>query len=170
MKKLKTTTLILILVLVSLLSNVFAQKDVIHYKTANNKFGKYDEKKDTNVYDIFNNSQVDVYLTKDAIYIVDTGKGVLKFSELELVKKAVIDNSVYIYLKAEDKSDPNDIKACLFGFGFDKNNNLGGIYLTNYTLSCYLNIQKTINNYDYTIENLIAGLPKYDETAIAKSP
>ena len=170
MKKLKTTTLILILVLVSLLSNVFAQRDVIHFKTANNKFGKYDESVDTSVYDIFNSSQVDVYLTKQNIFIVDTGKGVIKLSSLEFVKKCVIDSNQYIYIKAEDQSDINNIRIVSFGIAFDKNNNGVVIFLTDYNLSCILYIQKTINNYDYTIENLIAGLPKYDETAIAKSP
>ena len=163
MKKLKTTTLILILVLVSLLSNVFAQKDVIHFKTANNKFGKYDESSDTSVYDIFNGSQVDVYLTNENIFLVDTGKGIIKLSSLEFVKKCVIDSNEYIYIKAEDQSDTNNIRIVSFGMAFDQNKNGVVIFLTDYKLSCLLYIQKTINNYDYTLEDLVASLPKYKE-------
>ena len=170
MKHLKKTTIILILVLVSLLSQVFAQKEVIHFKTFKNQFGKYDEKGDTSVFDIFNDSQVDVFITKNNIFLVDTGMGIIKLSALEFVKKVIINNIEYTYIKAEDQSDKKNIRVVSFGVAIDKKNNLGGIYLTDYKLSCYLNIKNTINNYDYTIENFIASLPKYDEAIIAKSP
>ena len=130
MKNIKTTTLILFLVLVSLLSKAFAQKDVIHFKTAHNKFGRYDESADTSIYDIFNDSEVDVYLTKNNIFLVDTGRGVMKFSSLEFVKKCVIDDNEYIYLKAEDQSDPNNIRIISFGMAFDKYKNGVVIFLT----------------------------------------
>lgn len=163
MKKLKVTTIILILVLASLLSNVFAQKDVIHYKTAKNQFGKYDETGDTSIFNIYNDSQVDVYITKNNIFLVDTGMGIIKLSALEFVKKVIINNIEYTYIKAEDQSDKNNIRVVSFGVGIDKKNNTGGIYFTDYKLSSYLIIQNTINNYDYSIDDLVASLPKYKE-------
>ena len=170
MKNIKTANLILILVLISLLSNVFAQRKTVHIKTACNKFGTYDNEKDSSIYEVYNDSEVDVYLTKDTFFLVDDEKGIIKLSSIELLDRDTTDNVDYIYLKAIDESDKSNIRNCLFLIGINLKNNLGAIYLTDYKICCYLTITNIKNKHDYTIENLVASLPKYEKALNTKSP
>jgi hypothetical protein len=170
MKKQKRAILILILILISLLSNVFAQKNTIHIITAPNKFGKYDNASGTSIYEYVNNSEINVYLTKDTIYIVDTGNGVIMLSDIEYAGRDTSTTAEYIILITKDHSDTSDVKNCLFLIGRDLATNERAIYFTNYDKACFLNIIKTTNDIDFTIGKFIASLPKYEEPQNTKSP